>query len=162
MIDDLIRPFTLVSALGCGLMGGFLFAFSVCVMRALARLPPSAGISAMQSINIVVINPLFLTAFLGTAAVSVILTIFSLLRLRQPGAIFVLIGSFLYLAGTVLVTFVFNVPRNNVLVAVEPASADAAALWTDYVKIWTAWNHVRTFAALTAALSFTIALYYSG
>jgi len=160
MIDDLIRPFTFVSALACGLMGGFFFAFSACVMRALARLPASAGIAAMQSINIVVINPMFLTVFLGTSALSVALSIFSLLRLEQPGATYTLIGSLLYLVGSVLVTFVFNVPRNNVLAALEPSKAEAASIWTEYVQIWTAWNHVRTIAALAAALSFSIALYY--
>lgn len=51
MIDDLIRVLTLVSALGCGLMAGFFFAFSACVMNALARLPASGGIAAMQAIN---------------------------------------------------------------------------------------------------------------
>ena len=162
MIDDLIRPFTFVAALACGLMGGFFFAFSVCVMRALASLPASAGIAAMQSINIVVINPLFLSVFLGTGALSVALSVFSLLRSEQPGATYTLIGSLLYLVGSVLVTFVFNVPRNNVLAALEPSEAEAASIWTDYVKIWTAWNHVRTISALAAALSFSIALYYSG
>jgi uncharacterized membrane protein len=37
-------------------------------MSALARLQPSQGIAAMQSINITVINPWFMAAFLGTAA----------------------------------------------------------------------------------------------
>ena len=160
MIDDLIHPFTFVSALGCGLMGGFFFAFSVCVMKALVRLPSTAGISAMQSINNVVINPLFLTAFLGTGAISAALGVLSLIRRQQPGAIYLLIGSLLYLAGTLLVTIIFNVPRNNELAVVEPANINAADIWRDYVKVWTAWNHVRTIAAFAAALLFTIALYY--
>ena len=58
----------LLAALGCGLMAGVFFAFSAFVMNALARLPAAAGIAAMQSINITVINPLFMTVFLGTAA----------------------------------------------------------------------------------------------
>ena len=56
---------TLACALGCGLMAGL--AFSVCVMRALARLAPEHGIDAMRSINIVVINRWFLSVFFGTA-----------------------------------------------------------------------------------------------
>ena len=46
-------------------------------MQALARLPPAQGIAAMQSINVVVINPLFLTVFLGTAVDFVCATIAS-------------------------------------------------------------------------------------
>jgi ketosteroid isomerase-like protein len=57
-----------------------------------------------------------------------------------------------------LVTIVFNVPLNNGLAAVDPTSADAVQIWTNYVKSWTAWNHVRTAAALVAAVLFTVAL----
>jgi uncharacterized membrane protein len=42
----------LLTALGCGLIAGVFFAFSVFVMSALARLQPAQGIAAMQSINI--------------------------------------------------------------------------------------------------------------
>jgi uncharacterized membrane protein len=56
----------LFSALGCGLIAGVFFAFSVFVMSALARLQPAQGIVAMQSINIRVLNPLFLGVFMGT------------------------------------------------------------------------------------------------
>lgn len=52
---------TFLSALGCGLIAGFFFAFSAVVMKALGKLPPAQGIAAMQSINVVVINPWFLT-----------------------------------------------------------------------------------------------------
>ena len=72
MIERLLFALTLVSALGCGLVAGVLFAFSSFVMNALARLPAAQGIAAMQSINVVVINPLFITAFLGTDAACVI------------------------------------------------------------------------------------------
>jgi uncharacterized membrane protein len=72
----------------------------------------------------------------------------SLLRLHDPGAVYLLIGDVLYLVGTFLVTFVFNVPKNNALASVAPASAESASLWTDYLSKWTAWNHVRVAAAL--------------
>ena len=112
----------------------------------------------MQSINVVVINPWFLVAFLGTAAACVLLAVSSLLMWLRPGAAYLFVGSVLYLVGTVLVTIVFNVPRNEALVAVDPASADAASLWASYVTGWTAWNHVRTVAALAASASLIIEL----
>ena len=37
-------------------------------MSALARLQPAQGIAAMQAINITAINPLFMLALFGTAA----------------------------------------------------------------------------------------------
>ena len=63
-VDGLLFTITLVAALGCGLMAGLFFAFSVSVMKALARLPSAEGIAAMHSINVAIINPVFLATFL--------------------------------------------------------------------------------------------------
>lgn len=159
-VDYLLFALTLLAALGCGLMAGFFFAFSVSVMKALDRRPPAEGIAAMQSINVAVINPVFLAAFLGTAVVCVFVMISSLVRWHVPGALYLLVGGALYLAGSFLVTMVFNVPKNNALAAVDPASADGTRLWASYLAKWTAWNHIRAAAALAAAASLTIALSY--
>jgi len=165
-IDDLLFIMTLLSALGCGLMAGFFFAFLAVVMNALARLPRALGMAAMQSINITVargykvIDPWFGAAFFGTAVGCVLMAGSSLVRWHEPGAVYLLVGCVLYLIGTVLVTIVFNVPLNEALAAVEPDSADGASQWTRYVARRKAWNHVRTAAALAAAASLTIGLCY--
>jgi uncharacterized membrane protein len=57
----------LFTAIASGLVAGIFFAFSTFVMSALAHRPTAEGIAAMQEINITVINPWFMTAFLGTA-----------------------------------------------------------------------------------------------
>jgi uncharacterized membrane protein len=148
----------LFSALGCGLIAGVFFAFSSFVMNALAQLQPTQGIAAMQLINITVINPLFMAAFLGTAAACIFLAVSSVLRWHEPGAAYLLIGSLLYLIGTVGVTIVCNVPLNEALARVEPGSTEGASLWVSYLANWTAWNHIRTIAALAATAMLTIAL----
>ena len=158
MNEDLLFTLTLITALGCGLVAGILFAFSNSVMKALARLPAAQGVAAMQSINITVINPLFMGAFFGTAAACVLIVVFSLLRWNEAGAVYLLSGGLAYLIGTILVTMVFNVPKNDALAAADPRSADGARLWAGYVTSWTAWNHVRTAAALAAAVLLTFAL----
>jgi uncharacterized membrane protein len=154
---SLLNHATLISALGCGLVAGTFFAFSTFVMKALGNLPPPQGIAAMQSINVVVINRWFMTAFLGTAGLCVAVMITSLLQRQDPGSPYLLAGGVLYLVGTVLVTILFNVPRNHALAAVAPATSEAATLWASYLSTWTAWNHVRTIAALAASALFTIA-----
>jgi len=154
---SLLDLVTLVSALGCGLVAGIFFAFSTSVMKALGTLPPAESVAARQSINVVIINPWFLTPFFGTAVTCVFTIIASLLRWHDPGASYGLVGSVLYLVGTVLVTMIFNVPRNDALAIVTPPSTEAARLWAAYLVTWTTWNHVRTIAALAAALLFTIA-----
>jgi uncharacterized membrane protein len=158
MIDKLNFVLTFASALGSGLIAGFFLAFSIVVMKSLAQQPPPQGIAAMQSINIVVLNPVFFTAFFGTAAACLVLTVSTFFSWQRPGSAYLLVGSLLYLIGTILVTILFNVPRNNALAAVDPTSLEGANVWTTYLSSWTAWNHVRTIAALAAAASFTMAL----
>lgn len=157
-IDNLVFILTLIAALGCGLTAGVFFAFSTFVMKALARLAPPAGIAAMQSINVAVLNPWFLGMFLGTAAACALVMIAAVLRWRAPGAVYALGGGALYLIGTLLVTMVCNVPRNNRLARLAPTDPDSVRSWADYVADWTAWNHVRAAAALAAAAALIIAL----
>ncbi|WKY30582.1 hypothetical protein [Pseudomonas donghuensis] len=78
--DTLLLLLILVTALGCGLMGGLFFAFSNFVMQALERIPAQSAVTAMQSINQVVLNRLFLSLFLGTAVTCAILLTWAWLR----------------------------------------------------------------------------------
>ena len=158
MVNNYWFALNLCTALGCGLVAGVFFAFSTFVMSALAQLQPKAGIAAMQAINFTAINPLFMVALFGTAVASLLLGISSFLQRYQPGATYLLVGSLLYLVGTVLVTIVFNVPLNNALAIVKPDSAEGANVWSNYLTRWTVWNHVRTVTALAAAALFTLAL----
>ena len=146
------------AALGCGLVGGVFFAFSSFVMSALARLEPPQGIAAMQLINITVINPLFMTVFIGTAATCVFLAVSSLLKWHHFGSVYLLAGSLLYIVGTFLVTILFNVPLNDALAIAQPNSPEGAKLWANYLIYWTLWNHLRTIAAIAAAATFTLSL----
>ncbi len=158
MTDSALFALTLVAALGCGLMAGAFFAFSTFVMRALGRIAPARGIAAMQSINIAVINPLFLGVLFGTGVLCVLLAVAALMTWPATGAAYLLVGSLLYVVGNVVVTMVGNVPLNNALAAVQPDSADGARLWARYLTRWMAWNHVRTVTALGASACFILAL----
>jgi uncharacterized membrane protein len=149
---------TFIATIGSGLIAGVFFAFSTFIMSALARLQPPQGIAAMQSISITVINPWFMTAFMGTAAACLFLAVFALFNWHQPSTIYVLVGSLLYLVGTFGVTMVFNVPLNDSLAIAKPDSTDGATLWARYLTDWTFWNHIRTITALAATTLFAIAL----
>lgn len=141
----------LVAAVGCGLVAGVFFAFSTFVMPALARLQPSQGITAMQSINITAINPFFMIAVFGTAFACLVLAVFVLFKWQQLGAVPLLVGALLYLVGTIGVTVAYNVPLNDALAIVNSNSAEGATLWAKYLNDWTLWNHVRTLASLAAS-----------
>lgn len=158
MIGDLTIVLTYAAAIGCGVVGGIFYAFSAFVIKALARLPDHQGIAAMQSINTAVLNGWFLGVFMGTAAACALLILSSLTDWLESGAIFRLSGASLYLIGTLLVTIVCNVPRNDALAAVDAGHADGAARWRRYAAAWTAWNSVRTAAAIAASMLFILSL----
>lgn len=149
----------LFSALGCGLVAGVFFAFSTFVMNALARLQPKEGMTAMQSINITAINPLFMGIFVGTAVTCIFIAGASLLNWYPSKSAYLLIGSLFYLVGAFGVTILFNVPLNEALAIADPDSANGASLWANYLANWTVWNHVRTISAILASAAITIALY---
>ncbi len=158
MTDSWLFVATFAAMLGSAIIGGVFFAFSTFVMRGLGRLPAAHGIAAMQSINITVINPAFMTVFLGTVVVCLLLAGWSLVTWEHPASTSLLAGALLYVIGSFGVTMVFNVPRNNALAKVKPEADDGARVWADYLVTWTAWNHVRTIASLAAAAALTLAL----
>jgi uncharacterized membrane protein len=149
--DALLFALTFLAALGCALVAGIFLAFSNFVMKALAQVAPASGIAAMQSINVVVLNPGFLCLFMGTALACAVLFVYALMHWQTPGSLRLAAGSLCYVLGTFGVTMAFNVPRNNALARLEPLAAEAVGFWRGYVSGWTMWNHVRTVAALVAA-----------
>ena len=161
-MNSLIPLVGTIALLGSALVGGVLFAFSSFVMKALARMPSSEGIAAMQSINIVIINPSFLSAFLGTAFLSLGVVVLMLVSRSHPSVMFFLGGAILYFTGTFLVTIFGNVPLNEQLAAVSATDSAAVKLWEHYLNRWTMWNHVRTTSAMLAALLYSLGLMQNG
>lgn len=159
VFDEILFFVTFFAALSCGLIGGIFFVFSNSVMKALARISPEGGISAMQAINVTIVNPLFLTAFFGSALACLFLFIVvAFIRPPDPATASLLAGSAVYLVGSFAITVACNVPRNNALARLSASDPEATASWRDYVSSWTRWNHVRTIASLVAAVLLTYGL----
>lgn len=157
MMQEIQFLLTILAALGSGLMAGTFFAFSVFVMGALGRLPDEQGIAAMNEINVVVLNVVFLGVFLGTAVVCAALAVASLWMWQSPGSGWRLSGSILYVAGCFMVTMVYNVPLNTALARAASGTPETITVWRMYQAKWTAWNHVRTVAPLAALACFLVA-----
>jgi len=66
------------AAIGSGLVGGTFYAFSSFVMAALGRIPPAQGVAAMKGINVTVMNPSFMTVFMGTGGLCLLVGVESL------------------------------------------------------------------------------------
>ena len=157
MIAKLLPALIFTAGLGAGIVGGVFFAFSSFVMPGLTRMPAAGGIAAMNSINVSAVTPLFMTALFGTALVCLVVGIGAVLGWGQPGSLWLLAGSLLYVIGIVVVTIIFNVPLNDALAAVDPASSEGAGLWSRYLDEWVMWNHVRAVTGIVALGCFIMA-----
>ncbi|HEY8525887.1 MAG TPA: anthrone oxygenase family protein [Acidimicrobiales bacterium] len=158
MIDGWVEVLVVVTAVGCGLMAGAFFVFSVMVMPALGDLPAARGVAAMQSINVTALRPPFMAAFLGTAVASLVAAVAAALSLDEGQAGYVLAGGLLYLIGCFGETVAFHVPRNDALAEVDPDGADAPAHWRRYLREWTWGNHARTLACSAAMVVLILGL----
>ncbi len=105
----------------------------------------------MQRINVVVLNPLFLGVFLGTALLSAACVVISVLGWGVERSYLLFSSGLLYLVGSFLVTVGFNVPRNENLAKLDPESTQAAEYWAVYLREWSLWNHVRSVASVASA-----------
>jgi len=74
MTKTLFPRLVFVAAIGSGITAGVFFAFSSFVIAALKRISPEQGTAVMNSINVTVINPGFMSAFAGTALLCLLLS----------------------------------------------------------------------------------------
>jgi uncharacterized membrane protein len=148
----------ITAIVGSALIGGIFFAFSNFIMKALARVPSSEGMLAMQTINITVLNPGFLGAFMGMALIGMMLAIVAIVGWESASSPYLLGGAVAYVGGTWFVTVMGNVPLNDKLAALNPDDPESTKVWEQYLDHWTRLNTQRAGAALLAAVLFSIGL----
>jgi len=151
-----------IAVLGSGLMAGLFSSFSNFIMKSLAMISSASGISAMQSINIVIVRPAFILVFFGTGVLSLLALVVGWQELNTMARIFGSMGATMYILGGVGVTMVFNVPLNNSLAVVEAGSGAGEKMWQIYLVKWVFWNHVRSLATMLSTLCLVLAVYYAG
>lgn len=158
MADSLLFISAFLAAVGSGLMAGLFLSFSHFVMRALGSRPADEGMAAMQAINVKILTPWFLAVFLGTGCLGLGLVVWCVVAGFPPGSVWYVVGGLSYLLGCVGVTIVVNVPLNNRLAASDPATEEGQAFWRHYLRVWTAWNHLRSVAMLVSLTAFIVGL----
>jgi uncharacterized membrane protein len=156
MLAQMISAITFLALIGSGLMAGLFFAYSNSVMPALAKMPAPQGIAAMNHVNVVILNSLFLTIFMGTAVLALLLIVAALLGWTGK-PLWIVAGAVLYLAGNIAITMGINVPMNNALAAAGTEGTNGATLWATYLDRWVFWNHVRAVACTASLAAFAIA-----
>lgn len=157
-MEMLVTPLIWFAAVSAGIMAGVYFTFSVFVMRSLAELGDEPGARAMQSINRVILKSAFLPLFFASTLACAALIVLGLIGMAGPQGWAVIAGSAVYVIGMFVVTVIGNVPLNNKLDAVDPASAEGKAMWATYLKRWLPFNHIRTLACTAAMVLLVIGL----
>lgn len=139
----LLAPVSLVAAtVATALLAGTFYGFTVAVVPGLARADPRSAVAVMREINVAVVNPWFMLAFLGSP---VLIAVALLVRVLGggPGATTVAIGSALVLCLAALaVTAAVHIPLNNVLAGAAHTDPDVAL--GAFLGSWSRWNLVRT------------------
>lgn len=153
----LITPLTIAATLGSGIVAGVFLCFSSFMVRTLRELAPADGMRVMQSINRTIVRSPFILAFISTALLSVTLVIFAAVSPSAQSP-WIIAASLTFIIGGVVVTGMFNVPRNNALERADPLSTDGQAVWHNYLRVWVRFNHARSIAACLSTVLFAVAL----
>ena len=154
---DTIIPVILIAAtLLTGLLAGFYYAWSCSVMPGLKGTDDRTFITAMQKINIAILNPAFMLIFIGP----LIAIALSIILLFIDGGVSAAICALVALIGVIAeiaITARQNQPMNIAL--------DAAGTYDDlanpretraqFEAPWVRWNHLRT---ATSTLAFLLML----
>lgn len=133
-------------------IGGVFLAFSDFIMRSFDLVKNQAGIETMQVLNVEIMRSVFMVLFMGLAVVSLFIVVYAVFNLDgTPRRLLVLAGG-TYLLGVFAVTAAGNVPLNNQLAGLAPATSQALTFWKDsYMTRWVSLNSVRTLACFLAS-----------
>ena len=156
LLESRLEAVMLVSVILNAMAAGIIFIFSNTVMPALATLDSDVGINAMNTINVIIVNPLFVIAFFGGLISGYPARAMwkNPDEFSRPARYYALATTLVFFFGEFMVTVTQNVPRNNALLVVDPESDDGINYWkNNYLKSWVAWNTVRcVFSVISAVL----------
>lgn len=134
-----------------GIMGGVFFTYAVSVMPGLAETDDRTFVAAFQSIDRAIVNPLFLSVFLGALLATGASGLFFLDESRR-GVLWWIVAAFAAYLAAFLITVRVNVPLNDGLKAAGgPDETDPATARERFSEAaWVRWNLVRVVLTLAA------------
>lgn len=155
----------IITTVTTGLIAGLLYAYMCSVNIGLGRLPDKEYLSAMQSINKAIQNPLFFVSFLGTVPLMLLSTWLNYSQPAPARFYYLVIASAIYLVGVLGVTMLGNVPLNEALAHFDLKSAteqDIANQRALFEKPWLLLHNIRTIASIVCLVLVVISLTYPG
>ncbi|WP_083742946.1 DUF1772 domain-containing protein [Rhodococcus sp. MTM3W5.2] len=161
MNSKLLQTITLLGAgVTAGLMAGLFAAFAYAVMPGLGRTDDQTFISAMQKINVAILNGWFMICFLG----GLVLTVATLLlHLRSARSVlpWIIAALVLYVA-MLVITAAVNVPLNDELARAGDVIANPDVVRAQFESRWVTWNIVRAVVSTAAFAALAYALVVHG
>ncbi|MGF6887294.1 putative membrane protein [Nocardia sp. GAS34] len=144
-----------VATIVAGLMAGLFAAFAYAVMPGLKRSGDAAFVEVMQNINVAIVNPLFMTLFMGGVAVG-LAAVVTTWRTGDPAVRYLVIAGFVCYVLMFLITSGVSVPLNDQLAAAHPT--DAADARARFEAPWVTWNIARALVSTGSFGAFALAL----
>lgn len=141
----------------CSLVAGFLFAFAAVVMPGIKSLDDADFIRAFQVVDGVIQRnqPLFIFVWVGSALTLVLAAVLGVWQLRGADRVFVIGASLMYILGVQVPTITVNIPLNNDLQKLDPATMNATLrrrARDDFEPRWNRWNAIRAVWASLASI----------
>jgi len=148
-----------LATLLCSLVAGFLFGFAVVVMPGIRKLGNREFLRAFQEMDGVIQRgqPLFGLVWVGSVVAVIAALILGIVPLPGEERVALIIAAAVYLLGVQLPTFVFNIPLNNELQALDIDAAEESVCSSARERFeprWNRWNVIRT--ALAAVVAATL------
>lgn len=157
-MTSLVSDGAMVAAtLTSGLTAGLFFAFSVSVMRGLARTDDATFVRSMQEINVAILNGWFAVAFVGAPLSTTLATVLHVGQRKVP-ALAWMTAALGFSIVTLVVTFAASVPLNTELA--RATAGDVTGARRRFEARWVQRNLVRTISSTAASgcLSFALLL----
>jgi len=145
----------LVSVILDAMAGGIIFIFSNTILPSLATLDPEVAIKAMNTINVIIVNPLFVISFFGglISGYPAYVMWKNPDEFSKPARYYAIAATLTFFFGEFLVTVTQNVPRNDALLVVDPESDDGVNYWeVNFLQGWRAWNTARCVFSMIASV----------
>jgi uncharacterized membrane protein len=148
----------LFAALLSGLVAGLLYGYACSVNLGLGKLDDMGYLSAMQSINEAIQNPVFFLCFMGSVVVLPYSTWLCYKNGDNTLWYLMLAATLLYWVGVFGVTIVGNVPLNEALAKFALHSASAEAIQAQRKQFEQSWNTFHFIRTLASIVSFILVL----
>jgi len=151
-----IKSFVLLgSVILTGLSAGFFYAWSVSVIPGTQNIDHTPYLQTMQSINRAILNPAFYFVFFGSLVFLSIASIYEF-DLNKLAFWLILAASICYLAGTLGVTGLGNVPLNGQLdvLNIGELSPTKIAEFREFYE--SKWNRLHRIRTVFAVISFVL------